>query len=165
MTLDLRDVIGVPGHSAAFDFSPELSQLLSESVRDIQGTPRARGVVRNDAGILTMRAEVEIRLLCVCARCLKEFERDISQTIAVTLSENEATEDDPEYYRIEGLSIDPGEIIVTELILRSEYRELCREDCRGLCERCGADLNLGECDCKPETDPRLAKLAQLLDSE
>jgi uncharacterized protein len=162
VTLDLRDVVGVPGHSAAFDYSPDLSELLSDSVLAVAGTPRARGVVRNDAGVLAMRAELDAKLLCSCARCLAEFERDISQTIEVLLSEDEAAEDDPEYYRVEGAAIDPGAIIVTELILREDARMLCREDCRGLCSRCGADLNEGDCGCGPEGDPRLEVLAGLL---
>ncbi|MDR1065667.1 MAG: DUF177 domain-containing protein [Oscillospiraceae bacterium] len=163
MTLDLRDVTGVPGHSAAFDYSPDLSELLSESVLAVVGDARLRGSVRNDAGILTMRAELDARLLCVCARCLKQFELDASQTFEVTLSESEAAEDDPEYYRVESAAIDPGAVIVSELILRSEQRLLCREDCRGLCERCGADLNEGDCGCAPEGDVRFAVLSQLLD--
>ena len=39
---------------------------------------------------------------------------------------------------------------------------LCSEDCQGLCPRCGADLNEGPCQCKPEIDPRLAVLQQFL---
>ena len=39
---------------------------------------------------------------------------------------------------------------------------LCSEDCKGLCAVCGKNLNEGPCDCKPEPDPRLAVLAQLL---
>jgi uncharacterized protein len=165
VTLDLRDVVGVPGHSAAFDYSPDFSGLLSDSVLAVAGTPRARGAVRNDAGVLIMRAELDAKLVCVCARCLREFERDVSQVFEVFLSENEAAKDDPEYYRVEGAAVDPGEIIVTELILREDVRLLCREDCRGLCPRCGADLNEGDCGCKPEGDPRLAALARFLDEK
>ena len=47
-------------------------------------------------------------------------------------------------------------------IMDMDSRFLCREDCKGLCSRCGANLNDGECDCKPERDPRLAVLEQLL---
>ena len=48
------------------------------------------------------------------------------------------------------------ETIVTELPLRL----LCKEDCKGLCPKCGTDLNLGSCSCEhKEIDPRLAGLA------
>ena len=40
--------------------------------------------------------------------------------------------------------------------------KLCRDDCRGLCPRCGANLNDGPCSCEPEADPRFAALQRLL---
>jgi uncharacterized protein len=43
-------------------------------------------------------------------------------------------------------------------------RFLCHDDCKGLCQRCGKNLNEGECDCsKKEIDPRMAPLQKLLD--
>ena len=65
----------------------------------------------------------------------------------------------------EGLDdVELDDIIVPELILSMPMKELCSEDCRGLCPRCGKDLNDGECGCAEEIDPRLAKLAEILDS-
>jgi len=163
MTIDLRDVIGVPGHSAAFDYSPELGDLLTDSVTGIVGTARAHGEIRNSAGLLTLTADVTATLKCACDRCLREFERPLNAQISARLSEADSAREDPEYYFVEGLTLDPDEIIVTELILDAEQITLCREDCRGLCAKCGADLNEGECACKPEIDPRLAILASLLE--
>ncbi|MDR0905043.1 MAG: DUF177 domain-containing protein [Oscillospiraceae bacterium] len=163
MTIDLRDVIGVPGHSIAFDYSPDLSELLTNSVTEIVGEPRVSGEVRNSAGLLTLRADVTAEVKCVCDRCLREFTREITGEITASLSEAESARDDPEYYFVEGTTLDPGEIIVTELILDAEQSTLCKEDCRGLCVSCGADLNEGDCACKPDIDPRLAALANLLE--
>ena len=163
MTIDLRDVIGVPGHSVAFDYSPDLSGLLTDSVLEIVGEPRACGEVRNSAGLLTLKAQVTAQTRCACDRCLGEFMRGIEAEISVRLSEAESAREDPEYYFVEGTTLDPGEIIATELILDAEQSTICREDCLGLCVSCGADLNEGECACKPEIDPRLADLASLLD--
>ena len=44
-----------------------------------------------------------------------------------------------------------------------DQKLLCREDCKGLCFRCGKNLNEGPCDCKSEPDSRFAVLQQLLD--
>ena len=46
-----------------------------------------------------------------------------------------------------------------------ETKFLCSEDCKGLCPRCGKNLNLGPCGCRKEPDPRFAVLEQLLDKE
>lgn len=56
--------------------------------------------------------------------------------------------------------------LVRELSLLSlPIKVLCRPDCLGLCQECGANLNNGDCGCAAEeVDPRLAVLAQLLKS-
>ena len=48
-------------------------------------------------------------------------------------------------------------------LLEMDTKNLCSGDCKGLCSGCGADLNREPCRCRKEIDPRLAKLAQLLE--
>ena len=50
-----------------------------------------------------------------------------------------------------------------DLVLELPLRYLCKPDCKGLCCRCGKNLNDGPCGCQKEIDPRLAALRQLLD--
>jgi uncharacterized protein len=100
---------------------------------------------------------------CTCARCLKDFDNPVHMHVETTLSETEQDEDDPDKFLLEGDYIDVDEIITTDFVLNMDQRILCREDCKGLCEKCGADLNEGPCACKLETDPRLAALGQLLE--
>ena len=55
------------------------------------------------------------------------------------------------------------DILIPELFLDLNTVVLCRPDCKGICPRCGKDLNEGDCGCsRREVDPRLAKLAELL---
>ena len=60
---------------------------------------------------------------------------------------------------------DLDEVVTTAFVLAMDTKNLCSEDCKGLCAKCGADLNLGPCGCRPDVDPRWAALAQLLDDE
>jgi len=53
---------------------------------------------------------------------------------------------------------------VTEFILDMDDTLLCSDECAGLCQGCGSDLNFEQCKCKKEIDPRLAVLGQLLNS-
>ena len=55
------------------------------------------------------------------------------------------------------------ELMQEVFLLEMDMKNLCSEDCKGLCSGCGADLNREPCRCKKEIDPRLAKLAQLLE--
>ncbi len=165
MRLDLREIINIPGSGVSFDYEPDLSDALKGTAADIKPPARAAGSVRNIAGVLKFDAEVNAFLMCSCARCLNTFEYPVHLTIATTLKESDEDEEDPDMFSLEGDFIDVDEIITTEFILNMDQRFLCREDCKGLCERCGANLNEGPCKCKLDTDPRLAALGQLLENE
>ena len=55
--------------------------------------------------------------------------------------------------------IDLEEALRAELLLALPIAPLCRDDCKGLCARCGKDLNEGPCACPPEPkDDRWAAL-------
>ncbi|MDR2357625.1 MAG: DUF177 domain-containing protein [Oscillospiraceae bacterium] len=164
MVLDLRDLLLSPGDSVPFDYAPDLSELLSESIPEIIGEPRAVGSVRNSAGLLTLTADVSAVARGVCARCLGEFDMPLDRRISVTLvREEDAEREDIDKYVISGDCVDVDGIVTTEFILNADQAVLCREDCKGLCEICGADLNDGPCGCVRGTDPGRAKLRQLLD--
>jgi len=163
MLLDLREIIGVPGGKVSFEFEPDMSDAAFGSVICIE-QPRAAGDVTNRARVLTFSANVETICHCICARCLKEFDYPVHKQITANLTEGGEGEN-PDGYFLQGDKIDAGEIVRTEFILALDERVLCKDDCAGLCEDCGADLNGGPCSCKKEIDPRLAVLGQLLDND
>ena len=71
-----------------------------------------------------------------------------------------AEPDGDEYPLVEG-QVDLEPLIRDVVVLAMPFAPLCRPECRGLCARCGGDLNLGACTCPPEADPRWAPLADL----
>ena len=162
MLLDLREIIGVPGGKVSFDFEPDMSDAASGSITRIEDKPRAAGIVTNSAGILTFKANVDAVFDCVCARCLKEFKLPVHKQITANLTEGGEGEN-PDGYFLQGDMVDADEIVVTEFILDMDDTILCSDDCKGLCQGCGTDLNQSECSCKKQVDPRLAILEQLLE--
>jgi uncharacterized protein len=67
---------------------------------------------------------------------------------------------DVEYYQEETIDLDP--IILEQIVLQIPMRVVCREDCKGLCPRCGVNLNLANCDCSNKIfDERLSVLKNL----
>ena len=84
------------------------------------------------------------------------------KTESAPAAEPEDDEDDT-LFPLEGDGIDVSSVLETCFILQTDMRFLCRPDCRGLCPRCGKNLNDGPCGCTEDVDPRLAVLGQLLD--
>ena len=165
MLLDLREIIGVPGGKVSFDYEPDLSDAAFGSILRIRQPSRAAGNVSNSAGVLTFSANVDATCMCVCARCLGEFEYPVHKRISAYLTEESEDGSNPDGYFLQGDKIDADEIIVTEFILDTDERLQCKEDCAGLCEICGSDLNDGQCKCEAKIDPRLVVLGSLLNNE
>lgn len=85
----------------------------------------------------------------VCRRCLQEFVTPLDREVEVIFSADPELQDDPSVYPLlEPLAqVDLRPALREELALAVDVYPLCREDCRGLCPRCGADLNRGPCQC------------------
>jgi len=92
-----------------------------------------------------------------CRRCLSEVldEVDIDVNAAVFSTDPDAA-DDPDFYPLSerANSVDVTEVVREELALAAQTDLLlCREDCAGLCPKCGADLNAGPCACHTPAEP------------
>ena len=165
MLLDLHEIIHVPGGVVPFDYEPDFSDLSFETVTAIRPGAHAVGTVENHAGMLVLTAELDAVLDCVCARCLADIEHPVHQHIEAVLEADSESDDDPDIFPLDGDYINVDEVVTTAFVLNMDQRFLCSEDCKGLCSRCGKNLNEGPCDCKAEIDPRLAALVQLLEKE
>ena len=102
-----------------------------------------------------------------CSRCLEPFELDLETHFSTTAMPEipaaadsdiadavELTADDIEVIAYSGESIDLGNEIAQQIVMALPFKPLCRETCKGLCSRCGADLNQRPCRChqqKPDS--------------
>ncbi len=164
MLLNLASIIHTPGGIVPFSFSMDFSQSEFGGAYPAQEPVLVSGQVRNEAGVLLLSAEMKTTLHCVCDRCATPFLRDYSQKVsAVLVTElcHEENEDDWTFL-LQGESADLDDIMNTAFVLNLDSKMLCSSDCKGLCARCGKNLNDGPCGCKKELDPRLAVLGQLL---
>jgi uncharacterized protein len=92
-----------------------------------------------------------------CRRCLAELSVSVAEDVHVIFVEaGDEVADDPDTYRLPPRAqvIDLRPAIREQWLLGVPSFALCREDCKGLCARCGVDLNAGPCSCPPETDRR-----------
>ena len=164
MRLNLREIIEVPGASVPFSCELGTDGLDFPSVVGYSTAPHAEGRVYNEAGVLRLTGTLTADMVCVCDRCGGEF-GSVKETVLDAVIVEEDTRVNPELFILEGDEINLDEILSTLFILDMETKFLCREDCKGLCDRCGKNLNLGPCGCRKQLDPRFAVLEQLLDKD
>mgnify|MGYP000675871815 FL=1 len=165
MILNVNRLLHTPGASQDFHFEMDLSDLEFGGEKPVVRPVVVDGRVYNQAGVLLCELQASTTLRCVCDRCAAEFDREVSYPLDVPLASELQDEENPDYFLLEGDELDLEELLETVFILNMDTRFLCRADCKGLCSRCGKNLNEGPCDCRTESDPRLAVLEQLLDDK
>ena len=165
MLLDLKPILVTPGASLPFETHENLSDLVFGSCKPASKPVLAYGKVRNTAGVLELTGELTTTLHGVCDRCASEFTRAVQIPIhAVLVSEEELEQAEDEWvFGIHDGCADLTDIITTAFVLNMDSQLLCRPDCKGVCFRCGKNLNEGPCGRRKEPDSRFAVLQQLLD--
>ncbi len=167
MQLNLAKIIDRPGAETAFQTQVDLHELQFGGSFPVTEPVSASGTIRNTAGVLLLSGTLSTTLHCVCDRCATPFTRAFRLPLeAVLVTELQSEQEADEWvFLLENDSVDLDDIVTTTLVLNMDSQLLCREDCKGLCARCGKNLNEGPCSCGKEIDPRLAVLAQLLEKK
>ncbi|MBD8989858.1 MAG: DUF177 domain-containing protein [Clostridiales bacterium] len=165
MLLGLSKIIDCPGQSIPFSVSVDLSDLCYGVSYPVSEPVLAQGTVRNTAGVLMMEGQVRTTIHGICDRCAGSFDREVTFPIDVVLVTELANEENEDewVFPLEGDSADLDDIVRTVFVLNLDSKLLCKEDCKGLCPKCGKNLNDGPCNCQKELDPRFAALKQLLE--
>ena len=95
-----------------------------------------------------------------CDRCLDEFEKPVTAQYSIVYIIEEGgpkaqAGDEVQYLSPDANILDLGEDVRQYLILAVPQKLLCRDDCKGLCSKCGANRNKVQCDCSvKDVDPR-----------
>ncbi len=117
------------------------------------------------------KGRVETAVGLNCDRCLESFVLEIKEDFEVEFrpvaslplqEETRLSREDLEVIFFEGDEIPVDELVREQVILAVPYKKLCHESCRGLCPKCGKNLNEGPCGCGVRQDSPFAVLKELL---
>ena len=102
------------------------------------------------------RVQFETTARLECRRCLVAVELPVSESRGLILAADDETPEGEGCYAIppRATVVDLTDVVREEMLLAVPRFVECRPDCRGLCPRCGANLNEGPCDCPLRSDPR-----------
>lgn len=150
MILQLREIFQIEGMHLPVSY-----EITPEELSEVRGYTFAApvavsGEFYNRAGIVTLKYTVSCTLDVVCDRCLTELKRDYSYDFSHTVVPSLQSEGDiyDTYLVAQHDSIDMNETAISDLLLMLPTKMLCREDCKGLCDICGCNLNEATCDCR-----------------
>jgi Predicted metal-binding, possibly nucleic acid-binding protein len=115
------------------------------------------GAISLISNVMELRANLKTEVILPCSRCLERYKYPLDIEVIEDFTQDEI--DDDEITRISGSTIDLKKVCEDNILLAIPYRGLCKEECKGLCQRCGTNLNNSSCECeKDDIDPRLEKL-------
>ena len=168
MKIEMKPILNGETNSIVIDYEFELSREYVPDDIKMDKPVKVDGAVTARAGYTELTLQVTVDYIIGCARCLEPISDtlviDIVKTVvAKGTLENEDNED---YIIIQDGVIEIEDLIVEEITVEFPARQLCSDDCKGLCPKCGKNLNDTNCGCvTKEIDPRLAILQQYIDKD
>jgi uncharacterized protein len=162
IAIDVRDLVGQPGSSRNVRLDEPVEGLALELAAVPEDAPVELDLLLESVveGIL-VSGPVRGAMRLSCARCLKTFDQPFDLEVhELFVAEPDPSVDDYQLGAEGDIDVEP--LVRDAVLLAMPFSPLCRPDCKGLCERCGGDRNLGECTCPPATaDPRWSVLNEI----
>lgn len=154
------------GLDIAFEESLEAESLELQSPVKVQLRVQKVGAEVITQGMIETRAALQ------CSRCLSGFSRDLAVPVDLVYhpfdelkgeEKHEVKNDELDTGFYQNDELDIQDLVMEQILLSVPMKPLCSETCKGICPKCGADLNLKACGCEQkEPDHRLAILKDLL---
>lgn len=163
MILNLSDVLSEQHKTIEKDIAIEMESFRSKlgTYPVVEKDPLSVKVehVKNRELIISGKGRIVLEI--PCDRCLEpvktELILDFTKDVDLNVSDGEQTEELDETNYIDGYALDVEQLLYNEILIGWPTKILCSEDCKGICNVCGQNLNQGTCDCEDTSlDPRMS---------
>lgn len=159
MKVDVRDLLKSNGNSLDIDFDNKIEYL--DSLRpeiSFEKPVNFSGKAVNISGVIKLEGDLEAEYTTKCIRCLKDIIRNINIKIREDI-QSPSSDVEAEAYTYSENYFDLDKILTDNIILNLPMKNVCKDNCKGLCPVCGTDFNEAECGCRVDNiDPRMEAL-------
>jgi uncharacterized protein len=153
--------------SHEFDEDPQVFPIIAEMVKNRECEFRRPLNIRlkafNVRELFEVKGRLQTSVRLTCSRCLKDFETPLASDFELTYTkemqglmdvfdeeEIELKVEEIGMFYLKGEEINLQQGIQEQVVMAFPLQPLCDENCKGLCPKCGSDLNQGDCGCKRE---------------
>ncbi len=163
MIIDISKVILTNDKSINTECSIDMDNFVSPagSFPIINKKPFELSIVNEDSRELFIYGKCNITLQMPCDRCLENVDVDLDISINKAFSLKNGMiqlDEDEELPFINEGELDVDRLLFDEILVEQPSKVLCKDDCQGICFKCGANLNISPCECDRKVlDPRMAK--------
>ncbi|MCM8789515.1 MAG: DUF177 domain-containing protein [Candidatus Omnitrophica bacterium] len=136
------DVKQIPTQGLVLEEEIACSELdLDTDIIKFQEPVKIKAQVIKITNVVRVDLSIETRSFTNCSRCLEEYSSQINKQLKLNYHVDEATQ-----------TVDLNPDIREELMLDYPIKPLCKPDCKGLCPKCGENLNQRKCKCQLKTE-------------
>ena len=163
MIIDLKQVFVNDNFTLPLKYALDLSHIEYMGEYPLKKPVEIAGEIVNKASVVRLEAEISFEFDASCARCGARTAKTHTLKVSKSLATSIEGEDSDTIVTVPDMKFNLDEFLYAEVITNLPMKHLCSESCKGLCLKCGKNLNEGECGCqRKEIDPRLSALADLL---
>lgn len=166
MKVQISDIVSGKDRSKKIEYKFDMPQFEFEGdiIKPISSCSVV-GRISADSDILILNAEVKVDLEMICSRCLDTFIYPIDIDIEERFTTNSKSEDEEAIVVLDDV-LDISEVVETSIISTLPIKRVCKDDCKGLCQECGCNLNFNTCSCnKEDVDIRFEALKGFFDNK
>ena len=163
MILDLKRIFATENSVLPIEHSLDMSDVDFMGNFPLKNPVKINGSVSNKASVVSLNLTIEYQFSAPCDRCGVDTVHNHTVIVDKLLATAIERQESDTIITVPDMKLDVDEFVYSEVILDLPSKHLCNPDCKGICFKCGKNLNEGECGCShKEVDPRLAKLMELL---
>lgn len=167
MQLDFTNLLNSSADSIDIDYHFDADDFMYSTYKPLKNGVDIKGRAYQKVGVVFLDLDVKFDFFGVCDRCADDVEKryELSLNKIIVNSMENDNDDYDDYIVVENNILDVDEYVKEELNLFLPAKMLCDDNCKGLCQKCGKNLNYEKCECAKDVDPRLAALSDLLIEE
>ena len=163
MVVDLKHIFVSDNSSLPLKYALDLSSIDYMGEYPLKKPVEIVGEITNKASLVRLEAEITFEFDASCDRCGTRTAKRHTLKVSKSLATSIDGEESDTIITVPDMKLNLDELIYAETVSNLPMKHLCDENCKGICSKCGKNLNEGECGCsKKEIDPRLSALADLL---
>ncbi|MGN1466905.1 MAG: YceD family protein [Ruminococcus sp.] len=163
MLLDLKEVFQNEGLQKQVDYSLSMNDIELDGVYPFKTPVNICALSVNRASLVDLEIKINFLYTRNCDRCFEEYSREMNYTFKHKLAVTLADDENDDYIETPDYKLELDDLVISDIILNLPSKNLCKEDCKGLCQKCGKNLNEGDCNCdKRQVDSRLEILKELI---
>lgn len=167
MKLQFEDLISRKERSKDISYSFKMDEIYfdGDKIKPLEEIV-VEGKVTSDKDIIVIKANIKGKLELTCSRCLDTFIYPIDIDIEEKFTKDKELEESDDVNFVNGDVLDITELVENIIISTLPIKRLCSDDCKGLCQVCGTNLNKSTCNCNnSDVDIRMAGLSALFDNK